>query len=131
MAPFIEKLPLVAAEVFMALTPIVIIFIIFQNINFKLSRRALRKIAAGLVFSFIGLVLFLLGVYGGFWEVGSLVGKNLAGLENKGFVIGVGFLIGLAAILAEPAVYVLTRQIERDVTSGYVRSLVLVAQVWE
>lgn len=127
MAPFIEKLPLVAAEVFMALTPIVIIFIIFQNINFKLSRRALRKIAAGLVFSFIGLVLFLLGVYGGFWEVGSLVGKNLAVLENKGFVIGVGFLIGLAAILAEPAVYVLTRQIE-DVTSGYVRrSLVLVA----
>jgi hypothetical protein len=47
--------------------------------------------------------------------------------DNKIFIVIVGFVLGLVTILAEPAVYVLTRQIE-DVTSGYVkRKAVLVS----
>lgn len=60
-------------------------------------------------------------------DVGTEVGYSVASLENKSFLVIVGFILGLVTVLAEPAVYVLTHQIE-DVTSGYVkRKMVLVA----
>ncbi len=53
-------------------------------------------------------------------EVGIILGSQLASMESSVFVIVVGFVIGFVTIAAEPAVYVLTYQIE-DVTSRYVR----------
>ncbi|MGI6092934.1 MAG: DUF1538 domain-containing protein [Negativicutes bacterium] len=120
LGPFINKLPIISGEVFMALLPIVIIFLVFQKITFKLSKRTVRKILIGILFTFVGLVMFLVGVNAGFMEVGSAVGYNIASLDNKMYVILLGFILGLVTILAEPAVNVLTHQIE-DVTSGYVR----------
>ena len=73
----------------------------------------------GVVYSFIGLVIFLTGVNAGFMGVGAVIGHDLASMENKMYIIIVGFVVGLVTILAEPAVHVLTRQIE-EVTSGYV-----------
>jgi len=125
MSPFLEKLPTVSVEVLLALLPVVVIFAVFQKLSFRLSYKAVRRIVNGLVFAFVGLVLFLVGVNGGFMEVGSLIGRNLTLIENKIYVISVGFILGLVTVLAEPAVYVLTHQIE-NVTSGYVkRSLVM------
>ena len=125
MAPFAEGLPVVAEEVILALFPVVIIFAIFQKVSFKLSQRAVRRILTGLVFSFAGLVLFLTGVNGGFMEVGSIIGRKLAMFDSSFYLVSVGFILGLVTVLAEPAVYVLTHQIE-EVTSGYVRrSLVM------
>lgn len=125
MAPFAERLPVVAEEVILALFPVVIIFAIFQKVSFKLSQRAVRRILTGLVFSFAGLVLFLTGVNGGFMEVGSIIGRKLAMFDSSFYLVSVGFILGLVTVLAEPAVYVLTHQIE-EVTSGYVRrSLVM------
>ena len=63
---------------------------------------------------------FLVGVNAGFMEVGTTVGYVLASLDNKFYLLTVGFLIGLVTILAEPAVHVLTHQIE-EVTSGSVK----------
>ena len=109
----------------LALLPVALIFAIFQKVSFRLSQKAVRKIVVGIVFAFAGLVFFLTGVSGGFMEVGSLIGSKLALIGNKTYLVSVGFILGLATILAEPAVYVLTRQIE-EVTSGYVRrSLVM------
>jgi hypothetical protein len=117
--PFLHEIPILAFEVFVALLPIIIIFLLFQNISFHLSKRKIRKILFGILFTFIGLVLFLVGVNAGFMEVGTEVGYLVAALDNKLYVVIVGFVLGLVTILAEPAVYVLTHQIE-DVTSGYV-----------
>lgn len=122
--PFIEKIPVIAFEILLALLPILIIFIIFQKIKFKLSKRLFRKILFGMLFTFIGLVIFLVGVNAGFMDVGTVVGKSIASLDNKIYVIIVGFVLGFVTILAEPAVYVLTHQIE-DVTSGYVKRKVV------
>lgn len=125
--PFINKLPTVLYEVVLALLPIVIIFIVFQVISFKLKKKPLKRIIKGLVYTLIGLVLFLTGVNAGFMDVGTLVGYNIASIDNKAVLIAIGALLGLVVILAEPAVYVLTKQIE-DVTSGYLkRKVVLVA----
>ncbi|HHV99512.1 MAG TPA: DUF1538 domain-containing protein [Clostridiaceae bacterium] len=126
-APFIRNLPTIVSEAFLALLPLLVTFIVFQIISFKLKKKPFRKILKGLLYTFIGLVLFLLGVNSGFMDVGSVVGYKLASLENKSIVVIIGFILGLVTVLAEPAVYVLTHQIE-DVTSGYVkRSVVMVA----
>lgn len=123
--PFLREIPRLAWEIFVALLPIVVLFLIFQRVKFKLSGRTVRKIFFGILFTFVGLVLFLTGVNAGFMDVGSIVGYGMASLDNKVLVVIVGFIIGFVTILAEPAVYVLTHQIE-DVTSGYVsRRLVL------
>lgn len=122
--PFLHEFPKIAMEITIALIPILVIFLIFQKVSFKMSRRTVRKIITGLVFTFIGLVFFLVGVNAGFMDVGRAIGQSIASLDNKAYVIVVAFVLGLVTILAEPAVHVLTRQIE-DVTSGYVKRSVV------
>ncbi|UOQ48896.1 DUF1538 domain-containing protein [Gracilibacillus caseinilyticus] len=122
--PFLQEFGHIAEEVILALSPIVILFFIFQKLSFKLSRESVRKIVTGLVFTFIGLVLFLVGVNAGFMELGTELGYSIASLEHKAYIVIVGLILGIVTILAEPAVYVLTNQIE-DVTSGYVKRKVV------
>lgn len=80
----------------------------------------------GMIFTFLGLVMFLVGVNAGFMEVGIVVGYELALFDQKIYVIVIAFILGMVTILAEPAVYVLTHQIE-EVTSGYVKRKVVMA----
>ena len=126
-SPFIHEFIKVGPEIIIALLPILILFLIFQKKSFKLPKREVRKILFGVLFTFIGLVIFLVGVNAGFMDVGSVIGYSIATLDSKMYVILVGFILGVVTILAEPAVYVLTHQIE-GVTSGYVkRSIVMFA----
>ena len=55
-------------------------------------------------------------------EVGSIVGYKLATANSKWYIIVIGFILGVVTMLAEPAVYVLTHQIE-DVTSNMLKEL--------
>lgn len=124
--PFFHEVPKISLEVLLALSPIVMLFVIFQLISFKLSRKSARRIIIGFVFAYTGLVVFLTGVNAGFMDAGSLIGSSLASSGRTTLIVIVGFVLGFVTILAEPAVYVLTHQIE-DVTSGYVkRRLVLI-----
>jgi len=124
--PFIEKLPKVTYEVFLSLLPIIVIFIVFQIFSFKLHKRPLRKIIVGLVFTFFGLILFFIGVNAGFLDAGKIIGNKIASLENKSYFIITGFALGFVTVLAEPAVYVLTQQVE-DITSGYIKRKTIMA----
>ena len=106
----------VAFEIFLALLPILLIFLVFlPDPSVNLYRRHLF----GLGYTYIGLVLFLFGVNYGFMDVGRVVGEQVASLGLPWLLVLVGFLLGLVTILAEPAVYVLTDEID-DITSGYV-----------
>lgn len=118
--PFFDNIPTLAVEIAVALLPILVVYLAFQKTSFKQSRKSIRKVIKGLLYTFFGLVTFLLGVNSGFMEVGRQIGYRLADNENKTYIIIVAFLLGLVVVLAEPAVYVLTYQIE-DVTSGYVK----------
>jgi hypothetical protein len=122
--PFAHEFIKIIPEIIIALLPILVLFIFFQKITFKLPKREVRKILFGVLFTFIGLVIFLVGVNAGFMDVGSVIGYKIASIDNKLFVILIGFVLGVVTILAEPAVYVLTHQIE-DVTSGYVKRSVV------
>lgn len=58
--------------------------------------------------------------------VGTQVGLNLAAMDSKIPVLAVALLLGLTTVLAEPAVHVLSHQVE-EVTGGSVkRNLVLI-----
>lgn len=123
--PFLDTLPKVGLEIFLALAPIVFLFFLFQPISFKIPLRQVRRISFGVIFTYVGLVFFLTGVSSGFMDVGSKVGYTLATLDNNLFLVIVGFVLGLLIVLAEPAVSVLTHQIA-EVTKGYVpRKLVM------
>lgn len=113
-------------ESLMAVIPLLVILMVLQKVCFKLKKRELRKLLTGFGFSFLGLFVFLIGVNAGFMNVGASIGNQLAKLDNKVYIIGMGFVLGIVTILAEPAVYVLTHQIE-DVTSGYVKRKAVLA----
>ena len=118
--PFFQKLPVISLEILIALAPILLIFVFFQAVHFKLPAKTFITTLIGMTVTFTGLVLFLTGVNAGFMDAAGVIGFKMASLENKAYVVGFGFLLGLVTILAEPAVHVLTNQIE-DVTSGYVK----------
>lgn len=120
LSPFIREIRPVSRDILLALSPFLIIFVSFQKISFHLERKTFKGILKGLFYTFIGLVLFMVGVNAGFMEVGNIVGYRLALLENKTILLIFGFTLGFLTILAEPAVHVLTQQIE-EVTSGHVR----------
>lgn len=117
---FALKIPHISFEVFIALAPLFLIYVASHFIGHKFERKAFIKVFKGMIYTYLGLVLFLTGVNGSFLDVGALVGYKLASLEQPIYLVLIGFTLGVATILAEPAVYVLTKQIE-DVTSGYVR----------
>lgn len=118
--PFLQKMPVVTAEILIALTPIVLIFCVYQLALLKLRSRRFAGMLVGFFITLVGLVLFLTGVVSGFMDMGGILGDSLAASGNKGLIVLIGFVLGLVTILAEPAVHVLTHQIE-DITSGYVR----------
>lgn len=114
-----------ALNVGLSFMPIILIFAVIQIFKFRFNRKASLRIIKGMVYSFIGLTLFMTGVNGGFMAVGREVGTYL-NLNVPDFVVFiVGFILGMLVILAEPAVYVLTRQIE-DVTSGSIKRFMVV-----
>lgn len=127
LSPFGRVMPAVLKESFMAVLPLLAILLVLQKISFHLKARAFSRMVKGFIYAFLGLFIFLTGVNAGFMEVGSEVGRRLAEMNQPLLLVLVGFVLGVVTILAEPAVYVLTHQIE-EVTSGYVkRNAVLIA----
>ena len=115
-----------AKEVAIALGLIVLFFLLCQIFVLKLPKRHLVRIGLGVVFTYVGLVLFLTGVNVGFMPIGYKIGLAVSGAVGHWVLVGLGLLIGILVVLAEPAIHVLNQQVE-DVTNGYVtkRSMML------
>jgi len=105
-------------EVALALGMIVVFFLICQFLFLKLPMKRLARIAVGVVFTYIGLVIFLTGVNVGFMPIGYKMGCAL-GQGSQAFLICFGLVVGILVVLAEPAIHVLNAQVE-DVTGGLV-----------
>ena len=114
---FAHELPDYMGEIALSLLPIVVFFGLFQVVSLKLERRQLIKILVGLIYTYIGLVLFLTGANVGFMPTGSYLGNVLAGEWYRYLLIPIGAVIGFFIVKAEPAVYVLNHQVE-DLTDG-------------
>lgn len=108
-------------EVGIAIAPILIFFLLFQLITRSIHRRKLVRIFVGFLYTFLGLALFLTGANVGFMPVGMEIGKTLASRWGGWLLIPIGMLLGYFIVAAEPAVHVLTKQVERQ-SAGAVRS---------
>ena len=106
-------------EVALALGLIVAFFLICQVLFLKLNRRQLSKIAVGVAFTYIGLVMFLTGVNVGFMPIGYKMGYAMAQMSDSVMIV-FGLIVGVLVVLAEPAIHVLNAQVE-DVTGGLVK----------
>lgn len=116
---FVKELPKYLEEVALALLPIVAFFMIFRCFGQKISKNEFIKILVGVVYTYVGLVLFLLGANVGFSPVGSFIGKVIGSLEYNWIIIPIGVVLGYFVVSAEPAVHVLTKQVY-EITSGAV-----------
>ena len=114
---FQEGLPYYTKEMLISLLPIILFFFIFQIVSLHLHKKTLVKIIIGIIYTYIGLVLFLTGVNVGFMPAGNYLGQVIAGLSYPWIIVPIGMLIGYFIVKAEPAVYVLTEQVE-ELTSG-------------
>ena len=75
------------------------------------------EVVIGILYTYVGLVLFLTGVNVGFMPAGNYLGETIAGLSYRWVLIPIGMVIGYFIVKAEPAVYVLKEQVE-EITSG-------------
>ena len=107
-----------AKEVALALGLIVVFFLVCQFLFLKLPWKRLAKIGVGVIFTYIGLVIFLTGVNVGFMPIGYQLGASLA-QGNKAMLVVFGLIVGVLVVLAEPAIHVLNAQVE-EVTGGLV-----------
>ncbi len=114
---FLHALPDYSHEVLIALLPILVFFIIFQIFALRLKRLTLLRLGVGMVYTFLGLVLFLTGVSVGFMPVGYLVGIQIVEKSFGFLLIPLGIIIGYFIVAAEPAVHVLKEQVE-NITDG-------------
>ena len=114
---FAEETPKFCAEVFVSLLPIAAVFLLFQLFTRRYHKRQLKRIAVGLLYTYIGLVLFLCGVEVGFAPVGAFLGKELGSLSYNWVIVPIGMIIGYYIVKAEPAIQVLNHQVE-NVTDG-------------
>ena len=107
-----------------AIVPIALVFYIMNFLYFKIEKEELRRISIGMLYTYLGLIVFLASVEGGFMELARVMGEGLA--DSK-FLPLIGFVLGLLVVLAEPAVSVLAEQVE-DVTGGSIpRKNILIA----
>lgn len=115
---YLENAAHIAKEVGIALGLIVVFFLLCQVFFLKLQRRQLLRIGIGVMFTYIGLVMFLTGVNVGYLPIGYQLGLQMSSM-HPALITGFGLLMGILVVMAEPAIHVLNAQVE-DVTGGYV-----------
>ena len=143
-------IPYVAKEVVFALLPLLILAVFFQLFLLKMPKMQVIRMIRGFLLSFAGLVIFMTGAQCGFMPVGEKLGELLAGkilsgdktlvlmnqfgeVERQFFIpqflqtallIVTGGIFGAVVVCAEPAVWVLTQQVE-EVSGGTIPKKVM------
>ena len=109
---YLHALPDYLREVTVALLPIVVFFLIFQIISLRLRRLPFLRIVVGILYTYVGLVLFLTGVNVGFSPLGYTLGAALTEGWRIWLLAPLAMLMGWFIINAEPAVHILNKQVE-------------------
>lgn len=115
-------------HVALALFPVVLIFLPFQFFLIRLSFREFREIMVGIIIVYVGLMIFLSGIDYGFAFAGKYIGEVFLDPSRPDWfqwmLLGVGFILGAAITLTEPAVTVLGEQLE-EITNGHITKMTI------
>ncbi len=108
-------------QVAIALAPTLLIFLIYNFIYIKLPKKKISQLLFGFLLTYVGLMVFLASTDAVMTPLGNYVGKCL-GLKDNWVIIFIAFIIGLVTILCEPAVHVLTGQME-TISDGHIKKI--------
>ena len=114
---YLHAIPEYLKEVTVALLPIVVFFLIFQLVSLRLRKLSFLRVMVGILYTYLGLVLFLTGVNVGFSPLGYVLGAALTEGWRIWLLIPLAMLMGWFIINAEPAVHILNKQVE-DLSAG-------------
>ena len=114
---YLHAIPEYLKEVTVALLPIVVFFLIFQFVSLRLRKLPFLRVMVGILYTYVGLVLFLTGVNVGFSPLGYVLGAALTEGWRIWLLIPLAMLMGWFIINAEPAVHILNKQVE-DLSAG-------------
>lgn len=123
---FANEIPVSLKTTFVSLFPILLLFIVYNLLKKKMAHRNINKTLSGLFISLVGLVLFFVGVNAGYTKVSYIVGIELYKQLRK-FIIPIIVLMGFTIVKAEPAVVVLTSEIEKMTQGSLKKNLVTTA----
>ena len=113
----LNGLPYYLKDVGMAFSPIILVFVLFQAIFKRFRKHQMIRIVIGMIYTYLGLVMFLTAANVGFMPAGNLIGSLIADSDKKALLIPVGALFGYFVVAAEPAVVVLKKQVE-EISNG-------------
>lgn len=112
----------------LALFPVVLVFLPFQIFIVKLPRRDFIKLLLGTIPVYLGLLIFLSGIDFGFAFAGKYIGEVFLSPARpwwfRWLLLLVGFVLGAAITLSEPAVTVLGEQLE-EITNGHIEKMTI------
>ncbi len=114
---YATQIPHTLGEIALAMIPLALLFFVFQLFYIKLPWQKFARILIGLLYTYVGLVVFLLGAIMGFSPVGAYLGASIASSGFLWWLIPLGAVLGFSIVFAEPAVWVLTQEVE-DVSAG-------------
>lgn len=122
---WLHEIATVARGVAIAVTPLVLLFLLFQVFLLKLPAKQVADVLIGTLIASVGLFLFLLGVSIAFLPFGRAVGEALGTLDKTWLMATIGALLGFATAWGEPAVRVLADQVESASNGSIPGALVL------
>ena len=117
-----------ALDIAMAVLPLILMFLFAQLTFLRLTPREIRRVGAGLTVAGAGLWLFLQGVHVTFVPLGSQLGARLVMEYPAWLLIVLGFVLGVVATVAEPALRILNDGIER-VSAGSISGRVVMMAI--
>ncbi|MDL2217009.1 DUF1538 domain-containing protein, partial [Desulfovibrio sp. OttesenSCG-928-M14] len=123
---FMGIIPHVVQEITMALLPLIVIFLIFQFFLLKLPHQQVKRMILGFVYAWLGLIIFMTGVNGGFSPAGQSLGMALGAIGSGWILLPVGLALGAVVVCAEPAVWVLNEQVE-ELSGGHIPKRIMMA----
>lgn len=120
---YVNEIIPILKDVSMSLLPILGVYLIFSFLTKSLKSRKNLKIMFGLIITLLGLTFFFIGVNIGYMPIAYLIGINIYN-KSKMLLLPLGMLIGFVIVKAEPAVAVLTEQIEK-LTQGSIKKSIM------
>ena len=115
-------------HVAMALFPVVLVFLPFHFFLIRLSFRDFLEMMVGVTIVYVGLLIFLSGIDFGFAFAGKYIGEVFLDPARpewfRWLLLGIGFILGAAITLTEPAVTVLGDQLE-EITNGHITNMTI------
>jgi len=112
-------------SVAIAVTPLTVLFLLFQVFLLKLPLGQVAELLKGTAIAAVGLFLFLIGITVAFLPFGRVIGESLGAMDQSWLFIAIAFLLGFFTTWGEPAVRVLCSQVEEASNGSIHRFMVL------